>query len=183
MGQYDDEYEDDFEQDEQGQSEGPKALRDALKKAQKQNADLVKKLADLETAQKESTLNGLLSERKVNPKVVKYLKADGVEATAEAVDGWLKENADVFNIQTEGTQEEPEAEAKETEQPEPEQDPAIAAVLAQMQSVQQVEAEGASSPDSDDLTDTFDAIGQNAKGFNDAIEALKKLGMRVGNGG
>lgn len=87
----------DFEDDEQLQ--GPKALRDALKKAQKALEAAAKRAEEAEAraakAEKEAkskSLADLFRDKGVDPRFVKWAEKDNLDATAEAVDGWLKEN-------------------------------------------------------------------------------------------
>jgi len=93
-------YDDDFDFDDDDQQPTPKNLRDALKKA---NAALAKERADkqaaLERAEKaekaaarSQNLTDLLKEKGVSPRFAKWAEKDSVDATAEAVEAWLKEN-------------------------------------------------------------------------------------------
>ena len=90
---------DDFDDDQQS---GPKALRDQLKKEQAARKKLEADLAEIkqraekaEQAAKRQTLAELFREAG-NPRAAKWAEKDGIEPTKEAVDAWLKENAEDF---------------------------------------------------------------------------------------
>ena len=173
---YDDEYDDDFDQDEEN---GPAQLRKALAKANKRLKELETENGQLKSAQKETSLTGILTAKGVNPKVIKYLKADDVEANEEAVSKWLDENADVFNINIK--KDEPKGESdgdgeqKATRQ---EQDPEVAATLAAIAHTQEVESSGGGSLDGGtDIGTLLSRMGERDDlSFDDAMKALKELG-------
>lgn len=81
-------------------SEGIKQLRAHVKKITEENARMK---AELETANKQSrkqTLASVLKDKGVNAKVANLIPTD-VEATAEAVDKWLAEYGEIFNVKQE----------------------------------------------------------------------------------
>jgi hypothetical protein len=95
----------DYDYDEDGNENGPKALREHAKKLEKQLADLQKRFdeeqaarAAAEKAAKSQSLNSILRDKGVKPGLARWLEKDGVEATAEAVGAWLKENGEFFNV-------------------------------------------------------------------------------------
>lgn len=93
---------DDFDDFDDDQQSGPKALRDQLKKEQAARKKLEADLAEIkqraekaEQAAKRQTLAELFKEAGV-PRAARWAEKDGIEPTKEAVDAWLKENAEDF---------------------------------------------------------------------------------------
>jgi hypothetical protein len=85
------------ELDEYGdQGEGPKALRDALKKEQRERKQLEEQLASLQSQSRERTLKEVLSSNGVNPAIAKFVPNDVSDEAS--VNTWLAENASIFNI-------------------------------------------------------------------------------------
>jgi hypothetical protein len=194
MSNFEDEYDDEFDEQEQQQSNGPKALREALKKAHEENRKLAAELSKLSEAQAETSLQSILNAKGVSPKIVRFLKADKVEANEDAVTKWLDENAEVFNIKVNETAPEGESSETEDEQEVESQDDGkdpyaglpedVANALKGIANGQQMEAQNsAGDVDDEGMSKKLEAIGSNAKSFNDAVKALGALGARVGNGG
>ena len=77
-----------------------KKLRKALKVEQKRNKDLESSLGELTKSQRERVLKDVFASRGVNPKVAAFIPND-LDASEEAISGWLEQNADVFGIQLE----------------------------------------------------------------------------------
>lgn len=80
---------------EQGGSEGLANLRKAHERQKKQNEELRNQLAELTARERERTLSETLRTKGANPKLAAFYPANG-EATPEAVEQWLNDNADVF---------------------------------------------------------------------------------------
>lgn len=74
-------------------------LRKALKAKEAELKKFESELGDLRSAQRTSTIQSVLSEKGVSPKVAKFIPAD-IDATPEAIEAWVSENADIFGIQT-----------------------------------------------------------------------------------
>lgn len=74
-----------------------KKLRKALKVEQKRNKELESSLGELTKSQKERVLKDVFASRGVNPKVAAFIPND-LDASEEAISGWLEQNADVFGI-------------------------------------------------------------------------------------
>jgi hypothetical protein len=104
-----------------------KKLRKALKVEQRRSKDLESSLGELTKSQRERVLKDVFASRGVNPKVATFIPND-LDASEEAISGWLEQNADVFGIQL---------------QPKKEIDSKDVASLRQMDSV----TTGALSPD------------------------------------
>ena len=75
-----------------------KKLRKALKVEQKRNKELESSLGELTKSQRERVLKDVFASRGVNPKVATFIPND-LDASEEAISGWLEQNADVFGIQ------------------------------------------------------------------------------------
>ena len=75
-----------------------KKLRKALKVEQKRNKELESSLGELTKSQRERVLKDVFTSRGVNPKVAAFIPND-LDASEEAISGWLEQNADVFGIQ------------------------------------------------------------------------------------
>jgi hypothetical protein len=81
-----------------------KKLRKALKVEQKRNKDLESSLGELTKSQRERVLKDVFTSRGVNPKVAAFIPND-LDASEEAISGWLEQNADIFGIQIESKKE------------------------------------------------------------------------------
>ena len=75
-----------------------KKLRKALKVEQKRNKELESSLGELTKSQRERVLKDVFTSRGVNPKVAAFIPND-LDASEEAISGWLEQNADIFGIQ------------------------------------------------------------------------------------
>ena len=75
-----------------------KKLRKALKVEQRRNKDLESSLGELTKSQRERVLKDVFASRGVNPKVATFIPND-LDASEEAISGWLEQNADVFGIE------------------------------------------------------------------------------------
>ena len=142
-------YDDNDFEDYTGEDNSPAGLRKAIEKAnarvkaaEKKAADAEERAAKAEGQAKKSTLTELLQKKGIKPGLVRFLEKDGVEATPEAVDAWVKENREDFNIQPA----EPKGEQQEQE-PAEEAPPAneLPSDLVQaVQASQQIDASGVS---------------------------------------
>lgn len=98
------------------QPEDSTLLRQLRKELRKKTEALTEANKKIESAEKESrttTLERLLTDKGAKAKLARFIPAD-VEATPEAVDAWIDEYSDVFNIQRSETGEaEPSGEAQE----------------------------------------------------------------------
>jgi len=77
-----------------------KKLRKALKVEQRRSKELESSLGELTKSQRERVLKDVFASRGVNPKVAAFIPND-LDASEEAISGWLEQNADVFGIQLE----------------------------------------------------------------------------------
>jgi hypothetical protein len=118
---YNDDIDDDFEPEDHSPAGLRKALEKAKREAKQAQAELAKERearATAEKAVKKSTLKDLLETKGVKPGLARWLEKDDVEATPEAVDAWLKENGEFFNVKADA----PKDEAKQDEQHEEQQE-------------------------------------------------------------
>lgn len=92
-------WDDEDDEDTQDLSESSliKNLRKQLKAEQKRAKELESSLGELTKAQKERILKEVLTSRGVNPKIAQYVPSD-VEASPDAINSWLDNNADVFGV-------------------------------------------------------------------------------------
>ena len=79
---------------------------DLVKKLRKANRIQEKKIKDLETnlgsltkAQRERIIKDTFTQKGVNAKIAAFVPAD-LEASEDAISGWLQEYGDVFGVQT-----------------------------------------------------------------------------------
>ena len=77
-----------------------KKLRKALKVEQKRNKELESTLGELTKSQRERVFKDVFTSSGVNPKVATFIPND-LDASEEAISGWLEQNADIFGIQIE----------------------------------------------------------------------------------
>lgn len=75
-----------------------KKLRKALKAEQRRTKELESNLGELSKSQRERILKDVFSSKGVNPKVAAFVPAD-LEASEDAITGWLESNADIFGIE------------------------------------------------------------------------------------
>lgn len=73
----------------------PAGLRQHVKKLEEENANYRTRLSELETAHRRNTVDRLIGEKGLPPKLAALIPAD-VEATAEAVGKWLEDYQDLF---------------------------------------------------------------------------------------
>lgn len=74
-----------------------KKLRQADRAKEKRIKELETELTGLRSVQREATIKSVLESKGVSPKVAKFIPQD-VEISAEAIDSWIEENADVFGL-------------------------------------------------------------------------------------
>jgi uncharacterized Zn finger protein len=104
-----DDEEDDFEQPrQQSDSDLLKQLRKELKTKSKMLNDMETQLSTIKAEQRQSTIKSVLESKGVSPKIAKFIPQD-IEPSAEAVNSWIEENAEIFGltVTTPSEQEEP----------------------------------------------------------------------------
>ena len=78
---------------------GPKALRDQNEKLNKQLKDLQTQFDQLSNERGQNSLKSYLSEKGLRPSIAKWISKDGVDPTdTRALDQWIADNADEFNL-------------------------------------------------------------------------------------
>lgn len=184
MSEYDDEgYED--EESGEANSSGPKALRDQLKKVQKERTDALKRLSELEAKFAEADkVNRATSLKEAltaaggsaAAKVAAFYPTEA-EVTADAVKSWLDEYKDVFNLTTaQEAGSEPAPVATPT-------DPAQQDFFAAQQRADSLETERVESPGEERQRAFLNELGANAKTFDEVIKGLKDAGVPVAKSG
>lgn len=93
MSQYDDDNE--YGDDEFDESNSMRDLRRALKKRDKELAEFRKIAEESQAALRERSIKDSLTSQGLNPKIAAFIPRD---VAADQVDGWLKENGDVFGV-------------------------------------------------------------------------------------
>ena len=113
-------YDDDDDDFDNGEDNSPAGLRKALKKAlaeaKKAQDDLAAEKAARTAAEKtvkKSTLKEILESKGIKPGLTRWLEKDDVDATPEAVDAWVKENGEFFNIQPVAEQQQQQADQEQ----------------------------------------------------------------------
>jgi hypothetical protein len=74
-----------------------KKLRQADRAKEKRIRELETELGGLRSMQREATIKSVLENKGVSTKVAKFIPQD-IETSAEAIDKWIDENADVFGL-------------------------------------------------------------------------------------
>lgn len=108
--QYD--YEDEDEDTTQQDQQIPAGLRKALKRLEKENAELREANALTLSQIRERNVRDVLESKGVSSKIAKFIPND--IATPEQVATWLTDNADVFGFQTTEQVDEQDEERKES---------------------------------------------------------------------
>lgn len=81
-----------------------KKLRKANRASEKRIKELTEQLEGFTKTQRESTVKSVLEKKGVNPKAARLILKDLDEVNEETVNNWLDDNADLFGIQVENTQ-------------------------------------------------------------------------------
>ena len=95
-----DDDDDDVQVSYQTESDLIKQLRKQLKVEQRRNKELESTVGTLNKTQKERIIKDVLTSKGVNAKIASFIPSD-IEASEDAISGWLESNADVFGIQLE----------------------------------------------------------------------------------
>jgi hypothetical protein len=72
-------------------------LRKADRAKEKRIKELETELGSLRSVQREATIKTVLESKGVSPKVAKFIPQD-IETSAEAIDSWIEENAEIFGL-------------------------------------------------------------------------------------
>ena len=78
-------------------------LRKATKKKDKQLKELMEELNSIKSSQRTNSIKSVLAERNLNPKIANFIPSD-LDASPEAIDNWIAENAEVFGLKVEKPQ-------------------------------------------------------------------------------
>jgi hypothetical protein len=72
-------------------------LRKADRAKEKRIKELETELGSLRSVQREATIKSVLESKGVSPKVAKFIPQD-IETSAEAIDTWIEDNAEIFGL-------------------------------------------------------------------------------------
>jgi hypothetical protein len=74
-----------------------KQLRKELKAKTKALSEYETKMVSLESERRQNVIKSVLESKGVSPKIAKFIPND-VEPSAEVIESWIEENADVFGL-------------------------------------------------------------------------------------
>jgi hypothetical protein len=95
---WDDEEDDDVQDSRQpSDTDLLKQLRKELKTKSKMLSEMESQLSTIKSEQRQTTIKSVLESKGVSPKIAKFIPQD-LEPSAEAVDSWIMENADIFGL-------------------------------------------------------------------------------------
>jgi hypothetical protein len=95
---WDDDDDDDVQETrQQSDSDLLKQLRRELKAKTKALSEYESKMATLESERRSNTIKSVLESKGVSPKIAKFVPQD-IEPSAEAIDSWIQDNADIFGL-------------------------------------------------------------------------------------
>jgi hypothetical protein len=81
----------------QSESDLLKQLCKELKNKSKMLSEMEGQLSSIKTEQRQNVIKSVLESKGVSPKIAKFIPAD-IDASTEAVDNWISDNADVFGL-------------------------------------------------------------------------------------
>ena len=84
-----------------------KQLRKELKAKTKMLSEYESKMATFESERREGIIKSVLESKGVSPKIAKFIPQD-VEPSAEVIESWIEENADVFGLTVQQDQVQPD---------------------------------------------------------------------------
>lgn len=95
---WDDEDDDDVQETRQpSDNDLLKQLRKELKTKSKMLSEMETQLSSMKSEQRQTTIKSVLESKGVSPKIAKFIPQD-IDSSAEAIDSWIQENADVFGL-------------------------------------------------------------------------------------
>ena len=175
----------DFDDDDNEQQSGG-ALRAQLEKALKDLKAVQDENAKLSASVKSATLETVLRDKGIPPKIQRWLKRDDVEPTADAVDKWLAENGEDFGWKPRSSAETPEGEqSKPEEAPAAQSTPSVLTDedAAAYQRANQLAAQGVGQTlTSDQQKAAVDAVASQLDGnpdFGDVVRLLEAQGISI----
>ena len=74
-----------------------KQLRKELKTKTKLLSEMETQLGSIKSEQRQSTIKSVLESKGVSPKIAKFIPQD-IDASPDAIDSWIQENADIFGL-------------------------------------------------------------------------------------
>lgn len=154
-----------------------KAQKRALGERDNELAAIKEENVTLKSGVRARSLEQLLEAKGAKPALAKFM--GDTEASEDAVTAWLSENGELFGYKPKEAGSEPEPQAGQQQSSIPGLTPEMEAALAAMTAVQKQEANAAPAPTlSDDKGVEFiKRVGENAKSFEDAENALRAAGI------
>lgn len=153
-----------------------KDLRKQLNAAKAEKAELVKELGTLRPQVRSNSLKSVLSELGVNPKIAALLP-DSVETSKDAVQKWLDDYGDLFNVKTAEAEEQKKTEEQKPADTTAGQSTAITPeIMEQWARMQNGEAaNGATGPDIDkqQVAHLGQAVAASAGNFDSFVALLR----------
>ncbi len=74
-----------------------KQLRKELKTKTKLLSEMESQLGVIKSEQRQNTIKSVLENKGVSPKIAKFIPQD-IDASPDAIDNWIRDNADVFGL-------------------------------------------------------------------------------------
>jgi len=74
-----------------------KQLRKELKTKTKLLSEMETQLGSIKSEQRQNTIKSVLESKGVSPKIAKFIPQD-IDASPDAIDSWIQENADIFGL-------------------------------------------------------------------------------------
>lgn len=84
-----------------------KQLRKELKAKSKMLSEYEAKMSELENERRNNVIKSVLESKGVNPKIAKFIPND-IQPSAEEIETWIEENADVFGMTVRKDQAQPD---------------------------------------------------------------------------
>lgn len=173
--------------DDDATDEGPKALRDLVKKLQKDLEKVSTERDQFASKAKEADLSKVFTKLNVPPRIQRWMK--DVDSTEEAVTKWLAENGEDFGY-TPGQAQTDSVKTPEGEQSTSEEAPAtaVASVLSEedIATFQRLQGLLSGSTGQTVMSDQADTVVQSVESklgsdasFEDVIAELKRQGVDV----
>jgi hypothetical protein len=95
---WEDEEEDEVQvNNQQSDSDLLRQLRKELKTKSKMLSEMEGQLSTIKSEQRQNVIKSVLESKGVSPKIAKFIPQD-VEPSAEALESWIEENADIFGL-------------------------------------------------------------------------------------
>lgn len=177
---YNDDIDDEFEPEDHSPAGLRKALEKAKREAKQAQAELAKEREARATAEglvKKSTLKELLEKKGVKPGLARWLEKDDVEATPEAVDAWLTENGEFFNVKADAPKEQAADEPQDQQEQEAPEDQIPEDLQLALQASARLDEAGVSPSEVGTMQRLVGMkVDPRKQSYDDLVEQLKEMG-------